>query len=762
MPDVTVAVTEVADADAAIALVVGGRADIALVESIDRIAAHAQVGLRSTFLFAEEVIALTDADVEATRARIDARDLAHVPWVRGAGTCSDVVAAHFDRQPAAADVEVSRSSSAISMAALGLGAAFVAEGAIADVDLPEHLNAWGLNPAVRRRTTAITLVEAASIPAVAVSLRVLAMHRTSIADVEATLDARRRRAGHRARFASPSAGIGNTPHPNQEDPTMPLFSRGTLARAGAVTTASVLALAACTVNSDADTSPKPASTHAVGVDTGQEIDTITVALTGSLSSLYVGSDSGILKYYIASITQEGLVTIDEDGALQPGLAESWEQTDEVTYVYELRDDAVFHDGTPVTADDVVFSLEQAADETASPGLAYYLMNVDSISKTGDSQVTITLIEPDAAFAANMSTAGAAFITSQAFWEANDGAVGTSESLLLGSGPYEVTEFVPDSHVTLERVDTWWGELPKVKQITVEFIADESTRLLAAKSGDIDVAFNVPPAQAEQWESLDTMRVEYVNDLSYVGLYFNTTVAPFDDVKVREAIAHAVNRDAYVDKLLRGHGEPATAIMTPESIGSVYGADEGRDILAGIPQWDYDLEAAKAALAGSGSPDGFTAEILTPNTGPQLGSAAQALSQDLAEVGITLNVREVPIEEWLASLDPSSEYGINFMWYFSTLGDPAEIPSYLIGAGNPTGYENPEILDLMSQVGAQTDPSARIDLLVEAETLQAQDVLNVPLWWGQSATAFSNDLGTKGYSAFTFVSPWPTQLFRAGE
>jgi ABC-type transport system substrate-binding protein len=302
----------------------------------------------------------------------------------------------------------------------------------------------------------------------------------------------------------------------------------------------------------------------------------------------------------------------------------------------------------------------------------------------------------------------------------------------------------------------------VKQITVEFIADESTRLLAAKSGDIDVAFNVPPAQAEQWESLDTMRVEYVNDLSYVGLYFNTTVAPFDDVKVREAIAHAVNRDAYVDKLLRGHGEPATAIMTPESIGSVYGADEGRDTLAGIPQWDYDLEAAKAALAASGSPDGFTAEILTPNTGPQLGSAAQALSQDLAEVGITLNVREVPIEEWLASLDPSSEYGVNFMWYFSTLGDPAEIPSYLIGAGNPTGFENPEILDLMSQVGAQTDPSARIDLLVEAETLQAQDVLNVPLWWGQSATAFSNDLGTKGYSAFTFVSPWPTQLFRAGE
>ena len=246
-------------------------------------------------------------------------------------------------------------------------------------------------------------------------------------------------------------------------------------------------------------------------------------------------------------------------------------------------------------------------------------------------MTITLTEPDAAFAKNMSTGGAAFITSKAFWDANDGNVGTASSLLMGTGPYKVTEFAPDSHVTFERTDTWWGEEPKVKSITVNFIPDESTRLLAAQSGDIDVAFNVPLAQSTQWEGLDTMRVDYVNDLSYVGLYFNTSVAPFDDPKVREAIAHAVDRDAYVDKLLRGHGEAATAIMTPESLAAVYSPDVAREKLAEIPQWDYDLDAAKAALAESGYPDGFETEILTPNTGPQLGTAAQALSQNLAEI-----------------------------------------------------------------------------------------------------------------------------------
>jgi len=536
---------------------------------------------------------------------------------------------------------------------------------------------------------------------------------------------------------------------------MPFPSTARLAQAGAVVAAGALLLTACSGD------PAPSASTALA-DSGEQIDSITVALPGSLSNLYVGQESGILNYYIASIAQEGLVAIDADGAIQPALAESWSQPDDVTYVYELRDDAMFQDGTPVTADDVVFSLNEARDETTSPGLAYYMTNVESVEKTGDSEVTITLTEPDAAFAKNMSTGGAAFITSKAFWDANDGNVGTASSLLMGTGPYKVTEFAPDSHVTFERTDTWWGDEPKVKSITVNFIPDESTRLLAAQSGDIDVAFNVPLAQSTQWEGLDTMRVDYVNDLSYVGLYFNTSVAPFDDPKVREAIAHAVDRDAYVDKLLRGHGEAATAIMTPESLAAVYSPDVAREKLAEIPQWDYDLDAAKAALAESGYPDGFETEILTPNTGPQLGTAAQALSQNLAEIGITLNVREVPIEEWLASLDASSDYGLNMMWYFSTLGDPAEIPSYLLGVGNPAAYDNPEIMALLSEVGAESNPSDRIDLLIEAETLQAEDAVNIPLWWGQSATAFANNLGMNDYSPFAFISSWPTQLYRAAQ
>ena len=739
--------------------VVTGRADIALhyrYADDPGVATgrHTTDGLRSRFLLSDEVLALVpSAAAEGLGDRAHISDLLPFTWIGGEATCTDQLVRLAKNTKSGAEpkerYDVTNTDAALALVGSGMGVTFLSRLALDTVRVPKGVVALELHPRVARRIYATTLAEAADIPGIEVTLRLLAvgeLHR------DATDPSRLARLhAQRTRFASAPFAPPIT-LTERHDPTMK-FTSSTLRRglrAPAVVAVGALLLAGCANVTTADNA---------GVDTGAEIDTITVALPGSLSSLYVGAESGILNYYIASITQEGLVSIDADGALQPGLAESWSQPDDVTYVYELRANALFQDGTPVTADDVVFSLEQARDETSSPGLAYYLTGVDTVEKTGDREVTITLAAPDSAFAANMSSGGAAFITSKKFWEAAGGAVGTSGNLLLGSGPYKVTEFVPDSHVNFERVDTWWGELPKVKNIKVKFIPDEGTRLLAAQSGDVDVAFNVPLAQASQWEGLKNMRVDYVNDLSYVGMYFNVSLAPFDDPKVREAFAHSVDRSTIVDKLLRGHGEVATAIETPESLGSVHSADEARAILGGIPQYDFDLDKAKAALAASSHPQGFETDMLFPSTGPQLGTAAQSLAENLSKIGIKLNVREVPIEEWLASLDANSSYGAGLMWYFSTLGDPAEVPSYMLGAGNVSNYENPEILSLLTRIGAETDASARIDLIVEAETLQAEDIVNVPLWWGQSATAFSNDLGMRGYSSFAFISAWPTQLYR---
>ncbi len=508
--------------------------------------------------------------------------------------------------------------------------------------------------------------------------------------------------------------------------------------------AAAMALSACT----------PAGPSSSGDDTR-----LTVALPGSLSNLYVGQENGILNYYVASIAQEGLVALDAEGQIQPALAESWEQVDEVTYRYTLRENATFHDGSPVTVDDVIFSIQQAQDPELSPGFSFYLGGIASMEETAERELTITLVEPDATFATLMSTVGALYVTSRAYWEANEGAIGTGAGLLMGTGPFQVTEFVPDSHVEFTAVDTWWGGVPDLESVRIDFIPDENTRLLAAQSGQIDVAFNVPFTQATQWESISGAEVQFVNDLSYVGLLFDLSVAPFDDVKVREAFAHAVDREAIVSSVLGGHGEVALAIPTPESLFTAYGPDGAAAALAEGEQFAFDLDAAAAALAASSVPEGFTTELTYPATGPELGRSALALSANLAEIGVTVNVREVTIEEWLATIG-DGEHGVGYMWYFSTTGDPGEVISYLYGPENPSQYENETVRALLAEAFIESDPVRRADLILEADNLARPDLASAPLWWGQSATAYLNGWSLSTPSPFVFTNPWPTLLTKA--
>ncbi|WP_417563329.1 ABC transporter substrate-binding protein [Microbacterium sp.] len=528
----------------------------------------------------------------------------------------------------------------------------------------------------------------------------------------------------------------------------------------------VVAISAVTAFSLAACTPVPTATKATIAspnvtleNTGAEVDQVTVALPGSLSNLYPGVEDGILNYNVISTVQEGLVGRDASGKMVGALATSWTTPDATTYVFELRKDAKFQNGDPVTAEDVAFSIKEAADATASPGTYYYLQNMASVAVTGPEEVTVKTKHADAGFLVNMSIAGAIAVTQKKFWEAAKGKVGTSQTLIMGTGPYKVTEFVPDSHVTLERVDTWWGGVPKVKKIVFEFIPDQNTRLAAVQKGNVDIALNVPITQLKQWQSIPDSRIEAVNDLSYVGMIFDQKVKPFDDVNVRKAISYSIDRNAIVQNLLRGLGQPATAIMTPQSLEPTYSAEAAQKLLATLPQYDFDMTKAKAALQASSVPNGFTVELTYPNTGPQIGLAAQAIAESLKTIGITVKVSEVPIEQWLATIG-DGKHGLGFMWYFSTTGDPSEINSYLVGPDNPNNFTDPAAEQIINTSSAQTDPKTRIDDLMQLEKLSADNAVNAPMWWGQSVTYFSNKIGIDAYSPYTFVSMWGPQLFAA--
>ncbi len=497
-----------------------------------------------------------------------------------------------------------------------------------------------------------------------------------------------------------------------------------------------------------------------GGATAQEIDTLTVAFPSSMTNLYPGKEAGIVNYYIAALVLEGLVAPDGTGKLVPAIAESFSQTSPTTYVYTLRSDAKFSDGTPVTADDVVYSVGLSKDETVSPNTAYYWANVEGAEKTGDNEVTITLASPDVAFEWGPCAANAMWITKQSFVDANNGDIGTPESLLLGTGPYKVTKFQPDSGIELERVDTWWGGTAPVKTVKIQFIPEESTRLLARSSGDIDIAVSISLDQAQQWDDTEATDVLFAADRSYVGIDFNTAVEPFDDVHVRRAIAYACNREAFVQQLLGGHGEVATALTTPAQIESVLGADGAREKLASVFGISYDLAKAKEELALSKVPDGFSVNVGVSSSAPQVSSAFQALAQDLATIGIELEVTEMPVEQWYETIG-SPDWGLAYMWYFNTTGDPAELSSWFLNEGNPASYANDDVAATLAAAKEETDPAKRIDLVLEAQTTALAELPYVPLWWGEAAVAVADKYEIENFGSYTFLSPWTPRILTRG-
>ncbi len=490
-----------------------------------------------------------------------------------------------------------------------------------------------------------------------------------------------------------------------------------------------------------------------------EIDELRVGFAASLANLYPGKEAGILNYYVVSLVSEGLVAPDADGNLVPALAASWSKTSPTTYVYTLRPDARFSDGVAVTVDDVLYSIKMAKDDKISPNTAYYWSNLASAEATGDHQITLTLSSPDVAFEWGPCASNALWVTAQRFVDANTGEIGTPQALLYGTGPYRVTKFEPDSMVELERVDTWWGGHVPVKKVHIDFITEESTRILARQSGDIDLAINISLDQVQEWQSAGDTTVLIAPDRSYVGIDFNTAVAPFDDIHVRRAIALACDRQGFVTSLLGGHGEVATALTTPEQIDKVLGASGARAKLAEVLDLPFDLDQAKAELAKSTVPTGFTTKVGISSSAPQVSQAFQSLKQTLAPLGIVIEIQEMPVEQWFDTIG-SKDWGLAYMMYSNTTGDPAELASWFFGDGNPASYANPALTAQMAKVKTETDPAARIDLLVEAQKLALADLPYVPLWWGVAATAIRSDWTVDHFGSYSLLSPWTQRIVPA--
>ncbi len=398
---------------------------------------------------------------------------------------------------------------------------------------------------------------------------------------------------------------------------------------------------------------------------------------------------------------EGLTRFMGDGSVVPGLAESWEISDDGTvYTFNLRDGVTFHDGTTMDAEDVKFSLDRARTEDSTNAQKGLFAGITDVTVVDPTTVQVTLDAPNGMFLFNMAWGDAVIVAPESIENIKQQPVGT--------GAYTFSEWVQGDQITLTRNDNYWGDAPAIASATFKFISDPTAAFAAVMAEDVDVFTGFPaPENLPQFEADPRFQVLVGSTEGETILSTNNKQAPFDNTLVRQAVAHAIDRQAIIDGAMFGYGTPIGTHFAPHNPAYVD--------LTGDSAFDPDR--AKALLAEAGLPDGFETTLhLPPPSYARRGG--EIIAAQLAEVGIEAEIINVEWAQWLETVFRGKNFGLTIVSHT----EPMDIGIY----ANPDyyfQYDNPEFQALMDTLNKTTDPEARAALMGDAQRIIAGDYVN---------------------------------------
>lgn len=481
-----------------------------------------------------------------------------------------------------------------------------------------------------------------------------------------------------------------------------------------------LVLTAC---GSGDTSAPDSSDVDGDGDGGQPKDggELTVALSATPMTLDPIGYTGVYEANVMRSIADTLVIYSNDlEEIEPSLATKWEISDDLkTYTFELRDDVYFQpgkfqDGRQMTAEDVKYSLERSAKESAMNRLRM----VESVEVLDDFKVAVHLNEPNSTLLAVLTDAGNIIVPK----EEVEGWGDKFGQNLVGTGPFKLDEWVQDDQIKLSRHDQYWGPRPHLDTLVWKTITDQSTMANALRSGDIDVATDVKGQNREVIKQENDLTLLTTPGLSIEYIGMNMQEGPTSDIRVREAINMATDVEALVNGVFQWGGASVSKLPLPE--GS-WGYDASLE--AEVPE--YNPEKAKELLAEAGYPDGFDTELyVIESRVPHATIFQQQMKENL-----NINV-EIKSVEWgtfsdIASKGEAPMYAMGWTWY----PDPdfflyQTFHSDQIGAlGNGYGYHNPEVDELLKRATQETaDQDERAELYKQALELIVKDIPRVEL------------------------------------
>ena len=440
---------------------------------------------------------------------------------------------------------------------------------------------------------------------------------------------------------------------------------------------------------------------------------------------------------------ESLVDQDERQRLQPGLAESWRTIDDTTWEFKLRRDVKFHDGTPFTADDVIFSFERAPNVEGSPSSFGIYARGKTFTKVDDHTVHIKTAAPYPLMPNDVSQV---FVVSRKHGQGAKTPDYNSGKAAIGTGAFKFVEYTPGNRIVLQRNDQYWGQKPAWQRVIFRGIKSDPSRVAALLAGDVDLIEQVPSTDMERLkkDAKVTISQTVSNRIIYLHLDHFRDDSPFvrakdggaiknplRDRRVRSAISKAIDRDAIVSRVMEGEAIKAGQLL-PEGF---FGVSPKLKPVA------YDPNGAKKLLAEAGVPNGFRLTIHSPNDRyPNDARIAEAVGQMLSRIGIDTQVVTMTQGVFFrdastGSPDKGPKFSFILVGWGSGTGEASSPLKSLLatfdrekgmGASNRGRYSSPQVDKLINDALATVDDRKRADLLARATEVAIDDVGIIPL------------------------------------
>ncbi|MFD0264705.1 ABC transporter substrate-binding protein [Kitasatospora indigofera] len=457
------------------------------------------------------------------------------------------------------------------------------------------------------------------------------------------------------------------------------------------------------------------------------IDSFTWALYAEPPTLDYIAAFDYPQNTILSNVCESLMRWTPQLTLAPGLAEKASNPDPTTWVYDLRPGVHFHDGSVLTADDVVYSLGRQLNPDNAAAWAQQFQNVSTVTKTGPLQVTVKLVQPDSQFNQYMATA-AGVVASKAGIEAAGKDYGTTGGLDC-TGPFELGAWNKGQSLELRRFDSYWGTKAKAAKAEFRFLTDPSARVNAMITGEADGGYLIPTESYERLRASGAGKLWFGEGLSTVNVNVTNMSGVLGDVRVRQALSLALDRSGFVKAGLGGAGT-VTGSLTTRAAWAAAPEETRKDAFEGLTPTTPDLARAKALIKEAGAA-GKTVTVATSPIGQDVSLLATAVQAAGTAIGLDVQLKTIAPNAF-TSLFTSAEAreGIDMFpeTYYDSITDPLDLlANFKTGAfQNYAGFSDPAYDDLVKKATTTADPAQRFAIEAQLQKIASDELLWIPV------------------------------------